>query len=204
LTPSYFAALGMWAAMTAAMMAPVVAPWVVAAGRMEARRSGGGVVAAAAPFAGGYGLAWAGFAALAALAQSAVAAAGAPTPFVDGAPALAAVVLVLAGAYQLTALKRACLKHCRSPAGFLLARWRPGGLGRARLGLEHGLYCVACCWALMTLAFAVGMASLLWMGLTAFLMLAETALPGGARLTKPAGIALIVAGAGMLVLARPG
>lgn len=184
-------------------MAPVVVPWVLAAARVEARRSGAGLVAAAAPFAGGYGLAWAGFAALAALAHVAVASAGVPAPFATGAPRLAAAVLILAGAYQFTALKRACLKHCRSPAGFLLARWRPGGLGRARLGLEHGLYCIGCCWALMMLAFVVGMANLLWMGLMALLMLAETVLPAGARLPKAAGLALIAAGAGMLALHAP-
>ncbi len=187
--------------MTAAMMVPVAAPWVRAVGRVDARRSGRGVVAAAVPFASGYAVAWAGFAALAGGLQFFLAESGLPVPFVRGAPVLAAGVLALAGAFQFTGLKRACLAHCRSPAGYLLARWRPGGFGLARLGVSHGLYCIGCCWALMILAFVVGMANVFWMGLMALLMFAETALPWGARLTRPVGALLVLAGVAMAVWA---
>lgn len=185
--------------MTAAMMTPVVVPWVRTASRIEARRTGGSGWAAAAGFAPGYGVAWAGFAALAGGAQALLAGSGAPVPFARHEPVLAGAVLIGAGAFQFSGLKRACLAHCRSPAGYLLARWRPGRLGLFRLGLSHGLYCVGCCWALMILALAVGMANLAWMGLMALLMFAETALPGGRRLSAWAGAALIAAGGGMLV-----
>lgn len=198
---SYSSALGMWMAMTAAMMTPVAVPWVRTVGRAEARRSGRSAVAAVAPFALGYAVAWAGFAALAGGGQRLLAESGLRVPFAREAPALAAGVVVLAGAFQFTALKRACLAHCRSPAGYLLTHWRSGRLGLTRLGVSHGLYCIGCCWALMALAFVVGMANVLWMGLMALLMFAETALPGGARLTKPAGVLLVLVGATMAIWA---
>ena len=106
----------------------------------------------------------------------------------------------MAGAFQLTALKEACLSHCRSPAGFLLTRWRPGAGAAARLGFEHGLYCVGCCWALMALALAVGMINLVWMGLLMAVMVSETVLPFGARLTRPVGVALLALAAAILIL----
>ena len=94
---------------------------------------------------------------------------------------------MLTGAYQLTPLKGACLSHCRSPAGFLLTNWRDGVVGRIRMGLEHGLHCVGCCWALMALALVVGMGSLAWMAVLMAVMVAETALPFGARLGASGG-----------------
>ena len=187
----------MWLAMTAVMMAPVVYPWLRALSR-HAPRSHRAVI----PFAGGYMLAWAGFSALATGVQMTLSAMHLPVPFAMDAPVLSAVALGMAGTFQLTRLKEACLSHCRSPSGFLLTRWRPGAAGAARLGLEHGLYCVGCCWALMALALVVGMIDLLWMGLLMAVMVAETTLPFGARLTRPLGIALLAAGAVVLVMAR--
>lgn len=147
-----------------------------------------------APFVGGYMLAWAGFSAAAAAVHVFLARLAFPVPFGMEAPALSAALLILAGAYQLTPLKGACLSHCRSPAGFLLSNWRSGAAGRARMGFEHGRHCVGCCWALMALSLVVGMAGLLWMGVLMAVMVAETALPFGARLSRPIGAALIVAG----------
>lgn len=212
---------GMWLAMTAIMMGPVVYPWLRALWRIEGGSGLGGqgvepggrtVVAAAprgqaalvsvVPFAGGYMLAWAGFSALAAALQLSLSAMALPVPFAMDAPVLSAAALGLAGAFQLTALKEACLSHCRSPAGFLLTQWRPGAAPAARLGLEHGLHCVGCCWALMALALAVGMIHLFWMGLLMAVMVAETVLPFGARLTRPVGVALLAAGAVVLVVSR--
>ena len=139
-------------------------------------------------------LAWAGFSALAAAIHFALVALALPVPSGMHAPTLSATALILTGAFQLTRLKEACLSHCRSPAGFLLSNWRPGAAGHTRLGLEHGLHCVGCCWALMALALVVGMANLVWMALLMAVMVAETALPFGARLARPIGLALIVAG----------
>ena len=189
---SYPAAFGMWLAMTAIMMGPVVYPWLRALWRIEA--------ASVIPFAGGYMLAWAGFSAAAAGVHVGLAALSLPVPFAMDAPVLSAAALGLAGAFQLTALKEACLSHCRSPAGFLLTRWRPGAGAGARLGVEHGLYCVGCCWALMALALALGMINLVWMGLLMAVMVAETVLPFGARLTRPVGVALLALAAAILIL----
>ncbi len=228
---------GMWLAMTAVMMAPVVYPWLRALRRITAddritaysgSRAGlparpeavhpfARVLRSAAakrfaralrssatviPFAIGYALTWAGFSALAASVQLILSAMALPVPFAMDAPVLSAAALGLAGTFQLTRLKEACLSHCRSPAGFLLTRWRPGTAAAARLGLEHGLYCVGCCWALMALALAVGMIDLLWMGLLMAVMVAETTLPFGARLTRPVGVALLAAGAALLVVSQ--
>lgn len=154
---------------------------------------------ALAPFGTGYAVAWLGFSAAAASLHVGLSWAGLPIPLGTHAPTAAAVVVIVAGAFQFTRLKESCLVHCRSPAGYLLAHWQEGPGGWARLGIRHGLYCVGCCWALMALALVVGMASIGWMGLMAAFMAAETALPFGRRLTKPAGVALLVLGTAMLV-----
>ena len=198
---SYLSVFSMWLAMTAVMMAPVVYPWLRALNRVAAGGGPGdpiapapGPLASVTPFLGGYMLAWAGFSALAAAVHFALVALALPVPSGMHAPALSAAALILTGAFQLTRLKEACLSHCRSPAGFLLSNWRPGAAGHTWLGLEHGLHCVGCCWALMALALVVGMANLVWMALLMAVMVAETALPFGARLARPIGVALIVAG----------
>lgn len=191
---NFLPVFGMWLAMTAIMMGPVVYPWLRALWRIEA--------VSVVPFAGGYMFAWAGFSAIAAALQLSLSAMALPVPFAMDAPVLSAAALGMAGAFQLTALKEACLSHCRSPAGFLLTRWRPGAAPAARLGFEHGLHCVGCCWALMALALAVGMIHLVWMALLMAVMVAETVFPFGARLTRPLGVALLAAAAVVLVVSR--
>ena len=190
----------MWLAMTAVMMAPVAYPWLRALARIGGGDRGGPVAVAVLPFAAGYMVAWAGFSAVAAAVQATLAALSLPVPFAMDAPVLSAAALGLAGTFQFTRLKEACLSHCRSPAGFLLTRWRPGAAAAARLGIGHGLYCVGCCWALMALALVVGMVDLLWMGVLMAVMVAETTLPFGARLTRPIGVALLASGAAILLL----
>lgn len=188
----------MWLAMTSLMMAPVVYPWLRALHRVAAGRP-----ASVTPFLGGYMLAWAGFSVAAAGVHVSLAAMAFPVPFRLEAPALSAAALMLTGAYQLTPLKGACLSHCRSPAGFLLSKWRDGPVGQVRMGFEHGLHCLGCCWALMALALVVGMGSLAWMGVLMAVMVAETALPFGARLARPVGAALIVAGVVVAAMGGP-
>jgi len=195
---TYPSVLAMWLAMTAIMMTPVVYPWLRALNRVAA----GGAVSSVTPFLGGYMLAWAGFSAVAAAVHFALAAAALPVPLGMRAPEPSAAALILTGAFQFTALKEACLSHCRSPAGFLLTHWKPGAAGHTRLGFAHGLHCVGCCWALMALALVVGMADLVWMGLLMAVMLAETALPFGARLSRPLGAVLIAAGVVVLLMGR--
>ena len=85
------------------------------------------------------------------------------TPMIEsGSDGLTAALLILAGLYQLTPLKHACVKHCRTPVGFLMAEWRDGMRGALRMGLKHGLYCTGCCWALMLLLFAAGVMNPIW------------------------------------------
>lgn len=116
------------------------------------------------------------------------------------APVIAAT-LVLAGAYQLSPLKTRCLRVCRTPMDFLTTHWYRGTAGALRLGVEHGWYCVGCCWALMAVFVVVGAMSVPWAVAIALLVLAEKVLPAGPLLGRAAGVMLIAAG--IIVLARP-
>jgi predicted metal-binding membrane protein len=107
---------------------------------------------------------------------------------------VAAGTLAVAGAYQLTPLKWACLKACRTPLQHFLS-WRPGLRGALRTGVGHGVSCLGCCWALMLVLFVAGLMSLVWMGVLAAVIFVEKVLPFGARTAKPLGIALIALGA---------
>jgi predicted metal-binding membrane protein len=105
----------------------------------------------------------------------------------------------VAGAYQLTPWKGACLTHCRSPLGFLMTHWREGRFGALQMGARHGAYCLGCCWALMCVLFVVGVMNLVWVAaLTAFVLL-EKAGPAGAIVARVAGAAMVLAGILVLV-----
>jgi predicted metal-binding membrane protein len=108
-------------------------------------------------------------------------------------------VLAGAGLFQFSRLKYHCLDRCRTPFGFVAQHWRgTAPLRRAlRLGLDHGLYCVGCCWAIMLLMFIVGTGNVGWMLALGAVMAVEKNAPWGARLSRPLGAALI-AGAGLL------
>jgi len=101
-----------------------------------------------------------------------------------------AATLGLAALYQLTPLKDACLKACRHPGIYLMRHYRRGALNGLRLGFGHALYCVGCCWALMLVMFAAGVAHLAWMGVLAVIMLVEKATPAGNRIVAPVGVVL--------------
>ena len=105
-----------------------------------------------------------------------------------------ATLLLLAGAYQLTPIKHACLRTCRSPLAFLISRWRTGWPGAFVVGIEHGAYCVGCCWALMLLLFAGGVMNLTVIAaLTAFVALEKLA-PLGLQGARISGVLLMAAG----------
>jgi predicted metal-binding membrane protein len=111
---------------------------------------------------------------------------------------LTATVLILAGAYQLTAWKNACLAQCRSPIGFLARHWRTGVSGTFRMGVSHGAYCVGCCWAVMCVLFAVGVMNLVWIAaLSAFAMI-EKLVPRGYHVARVTGLLFICAGIAVL------
>ena len=109
------------------------------------------------------------------------------------------VLLLAAGAYQLTPVKHACLRYCRSPLAFLGARWRPGARGALRMGLEHGAYCVGCCWFLMGLLFFGGVMNLYWIVGLALFVLFEKMISAGHWLGYASGVALSAWGTALLV-----
>jgi predicted metal-binding membrane protein len=150
-------------------------------------------------FAAGYILAWCGFSVGATLLQWGLAEAALLSPMmVSASPWLGGAILIVAGVYQWTPLKYACLRQCRSPLAFLMEHWQPGMPGALRLGLRHGLYCVGCCWALMLLLFVGGVMSLLWIGaITAFVLMEKLA-PYRAQGGRLSGLALVLAGAWVL------
>jgi predicted metal-binding membrane protein len=117
-----------------------------------------------------------------------------------GAP----VLLLMAGLFQFTSLKYRCLDKCRSPLSFVIAHWqgRNNRWQAFRLGVDHGLFCVGCCWALMLLMFAVGVGSLIWMMVLAAVMAVEKNVRWGRRLSAPLGVALIGWGVVLLALGR--
>ena len=102
--------------------------------------------------------------------------------------------LLLAGVYELTPLKDVCLRHCRSPLHFLLHDWREGRVGAFRMGLEHGAFCIGCCWGLMLALFALGVMSLFWMAVVAAVIFVEKLAPQGERLVRFFALALIALG----------
>ncbi len=188
----------MWAVMMAAMMIPSATPMIQAynttitsASRSRSESHTGST----ALFVAGYLLAWSGFAAAAAGAQwllhdaSLVDAMGASTSRWIAGP-----VLVLAGAYQFSSLKNACLGKCRTPLGFLLSEWRAGRGGAFVMGLHHGSLCIGCCWALMALLFVLGVMNLWWIALVATVVLIEK-VTRNALLPRIVGVMLVGWGA---------
>jgi predicted metal-binding membrane protein len=160
----------MWLIMTLAMMLPVAMPMVLLIDRLNRRGPTRPPVNLAA-FLAGYLLLWVGFGLAMAFVQWQLHGLNWLTPMMDArSPRLSGAILILSGLYQFTPWKTACLHHCRTPVGFLLGRWRHGGL---RLGLRHGLYCVGCCWAEMLVMFAVGVMNLPWMGAITLAVVAE-------------------------------
>jgi predicted metal-binding membrane protein len=192
----FVVAFGMWAVMMVAMMVPSAAPVLVLfAGLNRRRREQYQPAISTAFFLTGYLVVWAAFSLLAALAQGALHSASLLSPALAATSAtISGSLLILAGIYQWTPLKSACLAACRSPLGFLVAHWRDGARGAVAMGLRHGLYCVGCCWLLMALLFAAGVMNLVWVALIAVFVLVEKVVPGGPWVGRLAGLALVVVG----------
>lgn len=190
----------MWALMMAAMMVPamsaVLAPLADIAG---IDRSGWRFWATLGLFSGGYFLVWSGFSLAAATAQLALR--GSEFFSLDGAtagPLSGGALLIFAGLWQFSSVKKACLVKCRQPMAFLMAEWRPGLSGAARLGYRHGLHCLGCCVALMGLMFVFGAMNLWWMAAIALYCLAEKLAPEAETWSGWAGAVMIGAGAAMI------
>src|SRR5436305_3466803 len=194
----------MWAVMMAAMMLPSVAPVTLLVANIARQRAakGGAFGAGTALFVLGYLVVWVGFAGLATLLQWGLDEAGLLSDTMALANRLvAAAVLVAAGVYQITPLKEACLRHCRSPLDFLLFHWREGGLAALKSGVGHGAYCLGCCWMLMALLFVGGIMNLAWIAAIALLVLIEKTLPGGSWMGRVVGAVLVAWGAVALAMA---
>ena len=187
----------MWGLMMVAMMLPSAAPFVLLYARF-ARKQGAaaGGWAPVTAFAGAYIGVWAGFSLIAAVAQWALLRTGviSAVTLAFGDRRMAGGLLIAAGLYQLTPLKRACIQACQTPLSFLMRYWRPGWKGALRLGLRHGVYCLGCCWAMMALLFVGGVMSLVWIAGLALLVLIEKLSPAGRELGIAAGVLATAAG----------
>jgi predicted metal-binding membrane protein len=182
-----------WQVMTAAMMLPSSLPLV----RMFAAASAAapGRRRALAAFLGAYALVWSAFGTLAFAGDAGLHALVGASPWLERHEwAIAPSVLLLAGAFQFTSLKEACLRSCRHPASFMHRHYERGSGGAFGLGARHGVFCVGCCWALMLVMFAVGVASLIWMALLTALMVHEKTRPAGARAVPVTGATLLALG----------
>jgi predicted metal-binding membrane protein len=170
--------IGAWTVMMAAMMLPSTSPLVLLYARQSTATSSTLLTA-------GYVAVWAGVG---------LAAYGIDMRLPDPSNRVVGAVLIGAGLYQLTPLKTACLKRCRNPADFLVTHWRRGRVGALRLGVEHGAYCVGCCWALMGVLIVAGSMSLAWVVAIALVVAGEKLLPTGQLLGRLGGVGLLVAG----------
>jgi predicted metal-binding membrane protein len=186
--------------MIAAMMLPSSLPLVRLFSRASTNQPG--PLRAKAAFLGGYAVVWTSFGAAAFLADLVVHRLVERSAWLATRPALSGgAVLLLAGAFQFSKLKDRCLAVCRHPAGYLLQHYRRGMGAAFRLGAGHGVFCVGCCWALMLVAFAAGVANLWWMAALTAVMVFEKTGRGGRRGVRPIGVGLIVLG--LLMLAIP-
>jgi predicted metal-binding membrane protein len=191
----------MWAVMMVGMMGPSALPVLLVFGASHARRADRGVPTIVLLFGLGYLTVWLGFSAGATIAQWALSQGALLSSSMDVVgPWLGGVLLVLAGVYQLSPVKRACLEHCQSPMSFLMSHWRDGARGAFEMGLRHGLYCLGCCWALMAVLFVVGVMNLVWVGALTVFILAERIGRIGARIATIGGAAMVGVGLGMLIL----
>jgi predicted metal-binding membrane protein len=191
----------MWAVMMVAMMLPSATPMILMFTLVNRRRAEQGrPLARTGLFVLGYILVWGAYSAGAALAQSGLHAIALLSPtMMATSPYLGGGLLVAAGVFQWTPLKRACLTNCRSPLSFLMSEWREGPRGALVMGLRHGAYCVGCCWVLMAMLFVAGVMNLAWVAAIAVFVLIEKVVPGGEHLGRFAGVAMLVAGLAMMV-----
>jgi predicted metal-binding membrane protein len=189
-----------WQAMVAAMMLPSSLPMVRHFGQVAARQ--GRPPSAVPAFVAGYFVVWTLFGAVATAGDGVVHRLVDAVAWVDRHPwVITGSVLLVAGAFQFSALKDKCLTECRAPASFLVHQFLRGVHGSFRLGVAHGWYCLGCCWPLMLLMFTAGVANLVWMTVLTAVMVYEKVGRAGRRLTPAVGIVLLAWG--VLVLAHP-
>jgi predicted metal-binding membrane protein len=189
-----------WQVMTAAMMLPSSLPLT----RMFAAASAAAPARgrALAAFLGAYALVWSAFGTLAFAGDAGLHTLVNASPWLEEHEwAIGPSVLMLAGAFQFSSLKDACLRSCRHPASFMHRHYQRGTAGAFKLGARHGAFCVGCCWALMLVMFALGVASLIWMALLTALMVHEKTRPAGAHTVPLTGVTLLALGSTLFLWA---
>lgn len=195
----------MWWIMMIAMMTPSAAPMVLLHARVSRHAQRKGRMASGPVPTGvfylGYIAAWAGFSAVAVFCQWTLERFGLVHGMLmwSSSRTLSAVLLLLAGLYQLSPWKHICLEHCRSPVEYLSSHWRPGTFGAFRMGIAHGSYCLGCCWVLMALLFVGGIMNVVWIAGLSIVVLAEKLVPYGHRLAQGLGVAMIAAAVWLVV-----
>jgi predicted metal-binding membrane protein len=195
--PGYFVLMFfMWWIMMVAMMLPSATPMLLLFAAINRKQQGkGSSFTPTSIFVSAYLIVWAGFSIVAVVVQWGLQEVGFLSPMLESASVIiGGFILLAAGIYQLTPLKRACLNHCRSPLQFVLTRWRKGPSGAFLMGIEHGTFCVGCCWFLLCLLFFGGIMNLFWIAGLAVYILLEKTIPVGHWATNVVGIALIVWG----------
>jgi predicted metal-binding membrane protein len=190
----------MWAVMMVAMMVPTAAPMILTFSTVNRRRrEQQRPYVPTGVFLAGYVVVWSAFAVAAALAQWGLHSASLLSPMMAStSPIFGGVLLVVAGAFQWSRLKYACLTQCRTPLGFIMSEWREGTKGAMVMGLRHGAYCLGCCWVLMALLFVLGVMNLLWIAALAGFVLLEKVAPGGFWISRVTGVLLAVWGVWMI------
>ena len=184
----------MWSVMMVGMMVPSAAPMILLFARVQRHKlADQAPTARIAAFTTGYLLVWTSFSLIATGLQWTLTELRLLSPMMESTSQFLAVgVLLAAGIYQLTPLKLACLKQCQSPIGFLTMHWKDGISGSLSMGIEHGMYCLGCCWLLMALLFVGGVMNLIWVALIATFVLLEKVAPKGEIIGRVGGVLLIV------------
>ena len=197
----FFSMLLMWVIMMIGMMVPTAVPMTLiyaAIGRKAARE--GTTLSPTIIFITGYIAIWSLFSIGATLAQWGLDSSDLLSPMLTtNSPFAGAFLLIVAGLYQLSPFKNACLNHCRSPIDFISRNWKPGPSGAFQMGMTHGAYCLGCCWILMGLLFFGGVMSLVWIGGLTLFVLLEKILPFGVEGGRLTGRALTLVGLIMLI-----
>ena len=193
-----------WIVMMAAMMFPTAAPMILTFARISAgRRQQGLAFVPAWVFTGAYVLVWTVFGVLAYLAAAGVDRLVSRSMWwTDHAAQLGGAVIALAGLYQFSPLKRACLSQCRTPLSFILDFWRDGYAGAFAMGVRHGAYCLGCCWVFFLILFPLGVMNLAVMMLLTVLIFAEKSLQAGEPIARAAGLGLLAYGILVMLLPR--
>lgn len=191
----------MWTIMMVAMMTPSATPMILMFAKLNRQRQGDQTpISATIVFLLGYLLVWISFSAVATFVQWGLHSATLLSPeMISVIPLLGGSLLVVAGVYQFTPIKHACLSRCRTPLGFLMTEWREGTKGALIMGMRHGIYCVGCCWLMMVLLFVAGVMNLLWVALIATCVLVEKIVPAGQWVSRAIGLLTIGWGVWLLI-----